>query len=180
MQTFLLFFLFAALLPARAFANPVCAVCTVAVGATLEIARRFGVSDTVVGVWCGAFLMLMYYWLEIWFDKKRWNFPLRNPILLALTFSLLIPLYYDIAGSQIFVYAPVQILWIFYMDPFLFSALAGAFVLTYSSDFYQWMKRRNGGHAHFPFEKVVVPVASLAIVSALFHFFPLPTFSVGI
>ena len=60
MQTFLLFFLFAALIPARAFANPACAVCTVAVGATLEIARRFGVSDTVIGVWCGAFLMLMY------------------------------------------------------------------------------------------------------------------------
>lgn len=180
MPTFLLFFVVLALTPARAFANPACAVCTVAVGATLEIARRFGVADTVIGVWFGAFLMLMYYWLEKWFDKKNWNFPFRNPILLAVTFSLIIPLYYDIAGSQIFVYAPVRILWIFYMDPFLFSTLAGAFVLTYSSDFYQWMKRRNGGHAHFPFEKVVVPVVSLAIAGALFHYFPLPTFSAGL
>ena len=36
-------------------ANPACAVCTVAVGAALEIARRFGVDDSVVGVWAGAF-----------------------------------------------------------------------------------------------------------------------------
>lgn len=175
MQFLILFLLFAVAAPVRAFANPACAVCTVAVGATLGIARRFGVEDTVIGVWFGALLMLVYYWLEIWFDKKRWNFPLRNPFLLALTFSMIIPLYYDIAGSQMFVYAPVRILWIFYMDPFLFSTLAGAFILTYSSDFYQWMKRKNGGHAHFPFEKVVVPVASLAIASALFHYFPLST-----
>ena len=29
----------------KAFANPACAVCTVAVGASLEIARRMGVDD---------------------------------------------------------------------------------------------------------------------------------------
>ena len=37
----------------KAFANPACAVCTVAVGASLEIARRMGVDDGVVGVWMG-------------------------------------------------------------------------------------------------------------------------------
>ncbi len=175
MQTLMLFLLFIAAMPARAFANPACAVCTVAVGATLATARRFGVSDTVVGVWCGAFLMMMYYWTEVWFNKKKWHFPFRNLFLLALVFSLIIPLYYDIAGSQMFVYEPQQILWIFYMEPFLFSTIAGAFTLAYSSDFYQWMKRKNGGHAHFPFEKVFVPVASLALVSLLFHYFPLAT-----
>ena len=43
----------------KAFANPACAVCTVAVGASLEIARRMGVDDGVVGVWSGAFLLLL-------------------------------------------------------------------------------------------------------------------------
>jgi hypothetical protein len=27
------------------------------------------------------------------------------------------------------------------------------------------MKKKNGGHAHFPFEKVVLPVAALALAS---------------
>jgi len=34
------------------------------------------------------------------------------------------------------------------------------------------MKARNGGHAHFPFEKVVVPVLSVFLVSLLFHYIP--------
>ena len=34
----------------KAVANPACAVCTVAVGASLEVARRYGVDDSVVGV----------------------------------------------------------------------------------------------------------------------------------
>ena len=34
-----------------AYANPACAVCTIAVGASLEIARSLGVDDSVVGVW---------------------------------------------------------------------------------------------------------------------------------
>ena len=47
----------------KALANPACAVCTVAVGASLEIARHYGVDDAVVGVWAGALLALLGYWL---------------------------------------------------------------------------------------------------------------------
>ena len=40
----------------KALANPACAVCTIAIGASLEIARKLGVDDSVIGVWAGAFL----------------------------------------------------------------------------------------------------------------------------
>ena len=58
----------------NALANPACAVCTVAVGASLEVARRYGFDDAVVGVWAGAFLALLGYWFILWFDNKGWNF----------------------------------------------------------------------------------------------------------
>ena len=52
--------LLAVLISAKsALANPACAVCTVAIGASLEIARSLGVDDSVVGVWAGAFLVLL-------------------------------------------------------------------------------------------------------------------------
>ena len=35
------------------------------------------------------------------------------------------------------------------------------------------MKARNGGHAHFPFEKVVLPVFALALLSFYFNYYPL-------
>lgn len=53
-----------------ALANPACMVCTVAIGASLEIACALGISDEIVGLWAGAMFALLGYWLILWFDKK--------------------------------------------------------------------------------------------------------------
>lgn len=151
----------------QALANPACAVCTVAVGASLELARHFGVDDSVVGVWAGAMLALVGYWTIVWFDKKGWNFKGRDILLVTLSIAMIGFMY--ISEMK---YEPKALL-VFYIDPFLFSTLLGALVLIYSSKFYQWMKAKNGGHAHFPFEKVFVPVASLAILSIYFNYYPI-------
>lgn len=153
----------------QAYANPACAVCTVAVGASLEIARRLGVDDGVVGVWAGAFLLLLGYWMLKWMDKKGWHFAGRDFIILVSSVLMILFMYV----SQL-TYMPKAIL-IFWIDPFLFATICGALVLHYSSEFYQWMKRKNGGHAHFPFEKVVVPVVALCLVAWLFSYLQLCT-----
>ncbi len=150
-----------------ALANPACAVCTVAVGASLEVARHYGVDDSVVGVWAGALLALLGYWLILWFQKKNWNFGGRDFILMALSVGSIGFMYI----SEI-PYTP-QIIGIFYLDPLLFSTVLGALTFIYVSKFYQWMKAKNGGHAHFPFEKVVLPVAALALLSVYFNYYPL-------
>lgn len=150
-----------------AWANPACAVCTVAIGASLEIARYYGVDDSVVGVWAGALLALLGYWLILWFNKKNWHFWGRDVLLMAISVGSICFMYI----SQI-PYQPVPI-FIFYMDPLLFSTLLGAFTFIYVSKFYQWMKNRNGGHAHFPFEKVVLPVGALLLLSVYFNYYPI-------
>jgi hypothetical protein len=147
----------AALYVVPAYANPACAVCTVAVAAGLEIARKLGVDDGVIAVWAGALLTLIGYWTILWFDKKGWNFKFRNAILMLLSFSMIFAVY-----IKDLVYTPKPIL-IFYLDPFLFCAILGGLILVYVSKFHQWMKAKNGGHAHFPFEKVVLPVLALVI-----------------
>lgn len=166
-MSFILVLLFVIAFSAKAFANPACAVCTIAVGASLEIARHFGVDDSVVGVWAGAFLALLGYWCILWFDKKGWYFKGRDFLLMVLSIAMIGFMYINKMT-----YEPISIL-IFYMDPFLFSVIVGAVALIYSSKFYQWMKVKNGGHAHFPFEKVFVPVATLALISTWFYYNPL-------
>jgi len=55
------FFALAAVLstvPGQASANPACAVCTIAIGASLEIARNLGVEDAIVGLWAYAARLL--------------------------------------------------------------------------------------------------------------------------
>lgn len=166
-MTLVLVLLLVAAFASAAYANPACAVCTIAVGASLELARHFGVDDSVVGVWAGAFLALLGYWMIKWFDKKGWNFYGRDFWLVTISVAMIGFMYVSKLP-----YEPVAIL-IFYLDPFLFSVILGAVALIGSSAFYQWMKARNGGHAHFPFEKVVVPVLTLAIISAYFYYNPL-------
>ena len=159
--------LFLVIAATEALANPACAVCTIAVGASLEIARRLGVDDSVVGVWTGAFFVLMGFWTIKYFEKKNWNFKWRNPILLIICFAMIGFLYFGELNYH------SEVIGILYIDPFLFSAMVGAAVLMLSSDFYQWMKKKNGGHAHFPFEKVFVPVAALFAASMYFYYYPL-------
>ncbi len=149
-------------------ANPACAVCTIAVGASLEIARRLGVDDSVVGVWAGAFLVLLGFWAIKWFDKKNWHFAGRDTLLIVLSVAMIGFMY---LGKL--TYHSEVVGYIFYLDPFLYSVILGAVVFIVSSNFYQWMKKKNGGHAHFPFEKVVVPVVALALTSAYFYYFPI-------
>ena len=151
----------------NAWANPACPICTVAVGASLEIARRLGVDDAVVGVWAGALLVMLGFWTIRWFDKKNWQFLGRDFWLISLSVAMIGFMYI----SEL-VYAPQPIL-VFYVDPFLFSTLLGAFIMYYSSEFYQWMKDKNGCHAHFTFEKVVLPVVALLLISVYFYYFPL-------
>ena len=151
----------------KVFANPACAVCTVAVGASLEIARHYGVDDCVVGVWAGALLALLGYWLILWFDKKNWHFLGRDVLLMAISVGSIGFMYISEIPYQ------AQVIGIFYLDPLLFSTILGALTFIYVSKFYQWMKAKNGGHAHFPFEKVVLPVAALVLLSLYFNYFPL-------
>lgn len=159
--------LFVLVLASSAWANPACAVCTVAVGASLEIARQLGVDDSVVGVWAGAMLVLIGYWTIKWFDKKGWIFKGRDWLLIIISVAMIGFMYITEIKYD------AQVIGIFYLDPFLFSTILGALVMIWSSDFYQWMKAKNGGHAHFPFEKVAVPVVSLLLVSVYFYYHPL-------
>lgn len=69
-------------------------------------------------------------------------------------------------------YTP-KIIGFLYIDTFLLSALIGAFLYIASQKLYQYMKNKNSGHAHFPFEKAVFPVVLLFAASVILTYYPL-------
>lgn len=155
----------------RALANPACPVCMVTVGASLYLAEKSGLDKCVIGVWSGALLAIVGYFLIRWFNKMHWNFPARDALLMIASVGSIGFMYIPHIPGGI-AYHPI-IIGFLYIDSFLLSNIIGAIVFIIGIHFYEWMKAHHGGHAHFPFEKVVVPVLAVALISLLFYFHPL-------
>lgn len=163
----LLSFLSALLIPFKSFANPACPVCMVTVGASLYLAEKSGLDKCVIGVWSGALLSIFGYFAMRYFNHKNWHFTGRDFLLMTLSISSISFIYM----TQL-TYTPA-IIGFLYIDSFLLSNLCGAFIFIFGIHFYEWLKEKNSGHAHFPFEKVVVPVLCVALISLLFYLYPI-------
>ncbi|MDR1009134.1 MAG: hypothetical protein LBL52_02670 [Rickettsiales bacterium] len=159
----LMYLLLFLLTPALAKANPACVVCTVALASFLEVSRILGVPDVVVGVWTGALLLMTFYFMLKFMERVKWTFRGYRLLSAVMTVSI-IPVLYK--------YVPWMGSNYFGIDSFLASMAAGALTFEGSQRIYQVMKAKNGGHAHFPFEKVVMAVAALLIVSVVFYYLP--------
>ncbi len=149
-------------MPISAFANPACPVCTIAIGAALPLTRRLGVPDMVAGIWVGAFLAILGYWIIRFFDKRGWRFTGRNAIILTLSVASIGFVY--LGATK---YTPCTYFGFLNIDPVLFGTIVGAVLFIATEKLYDFMKARNNGHAHFPFEKVVLPIVALTIASLI-------------
>ena len=156
-------FLLSLLIPSTAWANPACAVCTVAMGAFLGISRALGISDNATGVWIGGLLLMTYYFTIKFIEYKKWTFKFYK-VFWGLMTLLLVPVMYNFVTYKFDTF--------FGIDAFLVSMIAGAFAFWISQFIYQKMKKTNKGHAHFPFEKVVMAIVFLLITSIIFNYLP--------
>lgn len=155
---------FAVLLSAKyAFAQACTTLCPVILGASLTLADYFGVKNEVVGVLGGALMAVVGYILIRIFDKHHWHFTGRNFLLMAIALGSIAFIYLGRLE-----YKPALHWKLLYIDSFLLAAICGATAHILGVHLYAWMKEKNGGHAHFPFEKVLVPLVLDAIVCYIF------------
>jgi len=52
----------------------------------------------------------------------------------------------------------------------LLGIIEGTAAFFFGAKFYEFLKQHNGGKAHFPYEKVVIPVATIILFTAIFYF----------
>lgn len=165
-------------IPAKSFALVplICDLCTLGVVAGLAISRYLGVDDSVVGVWIGAVVVALIVMTNAYLEKKNVRFKFRDTVI-ALSYvgftsaSLYLA---GVVGLPRNVFKLPQAVAGFVPpivgDKIIVSSVVGGIMLVVGSKFYQFLKAKNGGKAHFPFEKVFVPLATLALTSAMFYF----------
>ena len=140
----------------------VCPVCTVAVGAGLEGARLLGVDDVITGIWAGGLTLSLFFWTVGWLKKRG----VTNAWLLIV---LPLVVYYGLLGAVYLmpgVTFGAQTLW--GIDKFMLGVIVGTLAFYLGARWYVKIKRDNGGHAKFAFQKVVVPLSFLLVATAVF------------
>jgi len=155
-----------AILPAIviSIAKAQCPVCTVAVIGGVGLARWLKIDDTITGLWIGGLLVSTSIWTINWLKSKKWDFSFSDYII-PITYyaATIIPLYYyEIIGH------PNNMFW--RVDKLILGLIFGSIFFYAAVLRYAEIKKQNKGHAQFPYQRVVIPVGVLIVLSAIFFF----------
>ena len=143
-------------------AQAVCPVCTIAVVSGVGLSRYLGIDDIITGLWIGGLIVSMTMWTIDWLQKKHIRFLGRNLIIiLAYLALIIIPLYF----SGFFSHTASCVCGI---NKLLLGIINGALGFWAGAEWYQELKIHHGNRAYFPFQKVVMPLLPLIILSLLF------------
>ncbi|MEA3343460.1 MAG: hypothetical protein U9Q92_04795 [archaeon] len=150
------------LAPSTVFA--VCPVCSVAVGAGVGLSRWLGIDDVISGIWIGALVVSSALWLISWLDKKNIKFMFRKiSVLASFYLTVLLPLYW-----MGFIGPSCNTFW--GLDKLLLGIILGSAVFSAAALLHNSLKKKNNNKVYFSYQKVIIPVASLVIISIIFYF----------
>ena len=156
---------FFAILLFSSMAHAVCPVCTIAIGAGLEGMRMLGVKDVLTGIWAGGLTVSLIGWTGNYMHKHGVVRPIWYILNVLIYLALLTGVYFIPYGN------PVVKWWencMWGIDQFLLGILVGGTTFILMELWYMRIKKNNGGHALFPFQKVVMPFVGLLIMTGIF------------
>lgn len=141
----------------------VCPVCTVATGIGIGFSRKLGIDDVITGIWIGGLLISCIVWTTTFLTQHSIRFFGRKPLIVAGYLAAFIwPLkhyhYIGIHGNIIWGY-----------DKLIVGMIIGSIAFSIGTIGYAILKKRNNGHAWFPFQKIVMPVGLLVIASSIMY-----------
>lgn len=152
----------------------VCPVCTIAVGGLLVFFESIGIPDIIfAAIWSGALTLSLAIWTANYMQKKGVR-HLAWYILDYIAYYGLLLLVYVFPTSKPVVRYGERMLW--NLDQFLLGVVLGTAFLYLGGLWYARIKKKNGGKAWFPFQKVVWPVgvvlALTFVLAAILYWLP--------
>lgn len=146
-------------------ADAVCPVCTVAIGAGLETARLLGVKDVITGIWAGGLTMSLIGWTANYMRGRNIHNVVWYIFSFIIYYALLAGVYF-IPNQNPIVNFGEYCMW--GIDQFLLGTIVGSVCFFAMQKWYEHIKANNGGHALFPFQKVVMPFGGLVVMTLIF------------
>jgi glucan phosphoethanolaminetransferase (alkaline phosphatase superfamily) len=141
----------------------VCPVCTIAVCVGVGLSRWLGIDDLISGVWIGGLTVSIIFWALDWLNKKQIRFKLRWIVVSFIFYMLVVlPLFFTgIMGHPLNKFLGI--------DKLLFGIAAGSLAFLLSVFAHKFLKKKNQGKSYFSYQKVILPVLFLIIISLIFY-----------
>ncbi len=145
-------------------AHAVCPVCTIAVGGALVLLERYGVDNIISGLWFGGLAVSVSFWTCNWLKKKDWLSGFTPSLVFIFYYtSIVVPLYMNhMIGLQ------NKKFW--GIDKIVLGMAIGSLFFYLGDLLYRKIKSRNNGKAWFPFQRVVMPILPLILLTIVFYF----------
>jgi len=142
----------------------VCPVCTVAVGAGVGISRLIGIDDSITGVWIGGLIISSGLWMADFIRKKQWKIPIPEILSILLMLLFVIPPLY---WSNMIGVTNNTLLGI---DKIIFGSAIGSLIFFLGVGIDKWLRLTNNDKVYIYYQKVIVPVLLLSIISLFLYF----------
>jgi len=140
-----------------------CAVCTIAVGSCVGLARWLKIDDRITGLWVGALIASLIAWTIHYLDKKNIRFKGRKILTAVLWYALIIiPFYFTGMISN-----PINKCW--GIDKLLFGIIFGTIIFVVVNLLHNYLKKKNNEKSYFPLQKAILPVGFLAVASLIIY-----------
>ncbi|MDO8524542.1 MAG: hypothetical protein Q7R99_02850 [bacterium] len=138
-----------------------CAVCTIAVGASVGLARWLKIDDRITGLWVGALIASLIAWTIHYLDKKNIRFKGRKILTVILWYGLtIVPFFFTGMIGH-----PLNKVW--GIDRLFFGIVLGTIIFIIANLLLNYLKKKNNGKSYFHLQKAIVPVGFLAIASLI-------------
>jgi len=141
---------------------PACPICTVAVAGGVGLCRYLEIDDLISGTWIGALLFSLFLWTIDWLNKKKIKFLFRKPLVFVFWYGLTI---FPLMKIGIIGHPQNKFLG---FDKLIFGIFSGTIVFLFSILFENYLRKKNQSKAYFKFQKVLIPILFLTILSLIF------------
>lgn len=138
-------------------------VCAIGIASGLWLSKILGIDDLTLGLWIGALILSFSVQFNKFLIKHKKAFPLSFWILLILTWLMsFLPLWHKLnwQSNDLFCGLP--------------RVISGSFIgmlVLFTSDWLDnfILKKFNNNKVYFPYQRVIIPLISLIIVSIIFE-----------